>query len=381
MNRNRNRILSFAISTAAMVCVCQTGDVRPARGEEARPAVITSAAADPAVAAALTAEEKAKVIDGVLKNLNEAYVFPETAKKMESALRERHKKGEYDAVADGKAFADALTDHLRAVSKDGHLRVSYSEKPLPAEASGGPQGPPLGEERARIRQDMGRFNYGFEKVERLPGNVGYLNLRGFFPPDMAGETCAAAMTFLAHTNALILDLRYNGGGEPAMVALVCSYLFDEGEEVHLNDIYDRPEDATRQYWTLPSVPGKRLGRRPDVYVLTSKRTFSGAEECAYNLKNTKRATIIGETTGGGAHPGGPRRVNDHFSVWVPTGRAISPVTKTNWEGTGVTPDVAVPADQALKAAHKMALEKEIARAKDDPERAEALRKALADLGQ
>ena len=105
-----------------------------------------------------------------------------------------------------------------------------------------------------------------------------------------------------------------------------------------------------------NVPGKKFVAK-DVYVLTSKRTFSAAEEFTYNLQTQKRATIVGETTGGGAHPGGPQPINDHFAVWVPSGRAANPVTKTNWEGTGVKPDIEVPADQALKTAHLAALKK------------------------
>jgi C-terminal processing protease CtpA/Prc len=125
------------------------------------------------------------------------------------------------------------------------------------------------------------------------------------------------------------------------------------------------------------VPGRRYTGK-EVYVLTSKRTFSGAEEFTYNLKNLKRATIVGETTGGGAHPGGTRRVTDHFAVWVPSGRAINPITKTNWEGTGVTPDIAVPADQALATAHVAALKHLKEQATDSDER-KGLEDALRDV--
>jgi C-terminal processing protease CtpA/Prc len=165
------------------------------------------------------------------------------------------------------------------------------------------------------------------------------------------------MNFLNGTDALIIDMRSNGGGNPAMVALVCSYLFGP-EPVHLNDLYWREGNRTDEFWTKKEVAGRRYLNK-DVYVLTSKRTFSGAEEFTYNLKNLKRATIIGETTGGGAHPGGGFRISEHFGMFVPTGRAISPITKTNWEGTGVTPDVAVPADQALLVARLMALKKSV----------------------
>ncbi|MDP8979977.1 MAG: S41 family peptidase [Acidobacteriota bacterium] len=203
---------------------------------------------------------------------------------------------------------------------------------------------------------MARNNFGFEKVERLQGNIGYLDLRGFMEAQWGSETAVAAMNFLANTDALIIDLRQNGGGDPAMVALITSYLFSPGEEVHLNDLYWRPSNETHQWWTLPYVPGRRYANKP-VYVLTSNRTFSAAEEFTYNLKNLKRATIIGETTGGGAHPGGMERLSEHFMAFLPSGRAINPISKTNWEGTGVTPDVAVPAADALTTATAAALRK------------------------
>jgi C-terminal processing protease CtpA/Prc len=184
---------------------------------------------------------------------------------------------------------------------------------------------------------------------------------------------------------VIIDLRQNGGGAPSMVALLCSYLFGP-EPVHLNDLYSRPDDSTHQWWTFPHLPGQRLEGRP-VYVLTSKRTFSAAEEFTYNLKSLKRATIVGETTGGGAHPGGTQRITEHFAMFVPSGRAINPITKTNWEGTGVTPDVPVAAARALQSAHLAALQKIRAnlaqRQKDsqkaDPARLDQLQKAIERL--
>jgi C-terminal processing protease CtpA/Prc len=206
-----------------------------------------------------------------------------------------------------------------------------------------------------MRRTMAQTNFGFEKLERLAGNIGYLDLRGFPPPQMMGDTAAAAMTFLANMEALIIDLRQNGGGSPDAVALMASYLMGP-QPARLNDIYDRPSNQTHQYWTLPYVPGKRLADK-DVYLLTSNRTFSAAEDFTYGLKNLKRVTIVGEVTGGGAHPGGPRRINDHFFVGVPSGRSISVVTNTDWEGVGVEPDVKVPAERALATAHLMALEK------------------------
>jgi C-terminal processing protease CtpA/Prc len=174
----------------------------------------------------------------------------------------------------------------------------------------------------------------------------------FADPAVCGRTVAAAMDFVAHTDAVIFDLRDNGGGDPQMVALIATYLFD-GKE-HLNDLYDRKSDKTTQFWTQPSVPGTKVGGAKPVYVLTSSRTFSGAEEFSYDLKNLKRATIVGETTGGGAHPVRGMRVDDHFMVGVPFARAVNPVSKTDWEGTGVEPDVPAKAADALETAQKLA---------------------------
>src|SRR5260370_19281796 len=162
------------------------------------------------------------------------------------------------------------------------------------------------------------------------------------------------MSFLANVDAIIFDLRENGGGAPKMVAMISSYLFDK--PTHLNDLYNRKDDFATQYWTLPYVPGTMLADKP-AFVLTSKSTFSGAEEFTYNLKNLKRATIVGETTGGGAHPVSGQRIDDHFMIGVPFARAVNPITKTNWEGTGVEPDVKVPAADALATAQKLAAEK------------------------
>lgn len=302
----------------------------------------------------IDAATRTQVIDAILKRLNDSYVFPDIAKKMELSIRERITKKEYDQITSAKQFATTLTNDLQAVSHDKHLRVRYSNEAIPER---GPQREPTAEEREQRRRDLTYMNHGFAKVERLRGNIGYLEFLNFMDEELGADTVAAAMNFVNGTDALIIDMRNNGGGNPAMVALVCSYLFGP-EPVHLNDLYWREGNRTDEFWTRKDLSGKRYLNK-DVYVLTSNRTFSGAEEFTYNLKNLKRATIIGETTGGGAHPGGFFRVNEHFGMFVPTGRAISPITKTNWEGTGVTPDISVPADQALLVARLMALKKSL----------------------
>jgi C-terminal processing protease CtpA/Prc len=165
------------------------------------------------------------------------------------------------------------------------------------------------------------------------------------------------MSFVANSDALIVDLRDNGGGDPKMVQYLCSYLFSK--PTHINDLWERKSGKTEEYWTSATVPGKRFGDDKPVFVLTSKRTFSGAEEYTYDVKNQKRATVVGETTGGGAHPVSGHRADEHFMIGVPGARAINPVTHTNWEGTGVEPDVKVPAADALTTAQKLATEKKV----------------------
>jgi retinol-binding protein 3 len=298
----------------------------------------------------IDAATRAKVVDGAVAALNDTYVFPDAAKKMEEAVRAHQKKGDYDSIADGDDFAKRLTDDFQAVSHDRHLHVMFSPAPLPDFDSQKPDS----KREAEKRKEMERMNCGFNKAELLEGNVGYLKFDFFADPAVCGPTVVAAMNFLANVDAIIFDLRENGGGDPKMVAFVSSYLF--AGRTHLNDLWTRQGDVTEQFWTDPYVPGKRLDGKP-AFVLTSKNTFSGGEEFTNNLKVLKRATIVGETTGGGAHPVRPHRITDNFAIGVPFARAINPVTHTNWEGTGVEPDVKVSAADALNTAKKLAAEK------------------------
>lgn len=316
----------------------------------------------------LDAAQKKAVVDEIATLFNKNYIFAEAARKVEAALRAELAAGGFDEAAAAPDFARAVAGVILEVTKDRHTGFSYS--PDMAENIRRLTG--RSEEEARqVRErqlEQGRRdNFGFRRVERLPGNVGYLEFRVFESPAAAGPTAVAAMNFLAYCDAIIFDLRQNGGGDPAQIQLISSYLFDE--PVHLNDLYSRASDSTENYWTLPYVPGARASKA-DVYVLTSGRTFSGAEEFSYNLKNLKRATIIGETTGGGAHPTNTLIVQRDFLLRVPIARAVNPVSKTNWEGTGVEPDVAVPAAEAFERAYALAIEKLNARAGTPERRAE-----------
>jgi retinol-binding protein 3 len=316
--------------------------------------------------APVDAATRSAVIEKLTQTLEEKYVDADKGRTVGAHVRQSLAAGTYNDAANAVAFGEAVTRDLQSLGIDRHLRVRFDPQvfALASDTTSGTAGLPP-EEIKRLARD----NFGFEKVEILMGNVGYLNLRGFMQPDFAGPTAVAAMNFLGNSDALIIDLRQNGGGTPAMIQFITSYLF-AGERQHLNDFYTREGEHTTQFWTLPYVPGNRLANVP-VYVLTSKRTFSAAEEFTYDLQNLKRATIVGETTGGGAHPGGWFPLTDGFVAFVSTGKAVNPVTKTNWEGIGVKPDIEVPQAEALRVAHAEAL-KAIAAKETDPEQKTSL---------
>jgi hypothetical protein len=295
---------------------------------------------------AIDSTTRRRVIEGAIALMNEWYVFPDVATRLADTLRARQRRGDYHSVGTGPAFAAVLTAHVREVSHDRHASVSYSPKPvtpaLPGVTADGAE---------QYRRQMEAANCGFVKVERLPGNVGYVKFNFFGGPVVCSSTIGAAMTFVANTDALIIDLRENTGGSPKTVALIASYLFSK--PTHLNDLWTRKTDSTAQFWTVAEVPGTRLRDSARVYLLTSGATFSGGEEFAYDLQSLKRGVVVGERTGGGAHPVSSRLIDEHFSIGVPYARAINPMTRTNWEDVGVQPDVAAPAADALAAAQRL----------------------------
>lgn len=317
--------------------------------------------ADPALQAPMTSAQKKTVVEGLAAKLAKNYVFPEVAQKTGDAIKAKLAKGGYDGAGTRKAFMELLSEDLRTFGNDRHFRVGFDPEFKEDEDD---DKPPTAREREEGRAISARRGYGIAKAEILPGNVGLLDLRGFGPTEFVGQALSSAMTLLSGTDAFILDLRQNGGGSPETVAYLCSYFFDEGDSRHLNDIYNRPKDATRQYWTS-NVPGVRYGGAKPVWVLTSSRTFSGGEECAYDFQTQKRATLVGEVTGGGANPGGGVTLGEGFIAFVPTGKAVNPITKTNWEHVGVKPDVAAPAADAQRQAHVAAL-KQLAEKETDP---------------
>jgi hypothetical protein len=315
--------------------------------------------------ATVSENEQDEVIAKISALLRSNYVLPEIGDSVSAQLLVSHEQGEYSGIRSSKEFAARLDADLTAWSGDKHLGVVHDPewvKQLRAEEA---EDAYLTEEM--VAEERAR-NFGFKRMEILDGNVGYLDLRIFFHPKYAGATAVAAMNLLSDCDAVIIDLRRNGGGWGHMVALLCSYFLDNEEVVHLNSVYSRPEDQYYQSWTSPYVPGRIMVNTP-LYILTSKSTFSAAEEFCYNLKYLERAEIIGERTRGGAHPISSRVLDDNLILILPEWTSVHPVTKDNWEGVGVEPDIEVAADQAFEVAYIRALEELRGSTKFDEKRA------------
>jgi hypothetical protein len=309
------------------------------------PAPATAAAAAPQPG--LTRADIRQVVDGITQRLSQSYILQEMAEQMVKSLQAHRDMGDYDGLTEGAALAGRLTNDLQSLSHDRHLRVEFADFKLPLEEGG-----PSEQETQEYRKELDRTNCGFQRADILPGNIGYVQVNYFGAPDQCASTAATAMKFVSKTEAIIFDMRQNHGGDPAMVALLASYLFDH--PTHLDDLFNRRENKTTQYWATPDKVSDRMPTQP-VYVLTSRWSFSGAEQFCYDLHNLGRATLIGEKTGGAAHPTRNRRINDHFLIAMPEYRYINSVTRTDWEGEGVTPDVPAAPWNALQVAEKLAL--------------------------
>ena len=285
---------------------------------------------------------RSRVIGQVGVLLDRFHVDPKVGKTLSAAVRKRAARGDYRTLTYGDELATKLTKDLREIGSDQHLEVRFSYVIQPAEV---PARDPFADSRLRSA------NCGFEKVEHLRPNIGYLKFNFFGDPEICVPTASAAMNFLADSDVLIFDLRDNNGGRGGVGAFIASYLF--AGRTHLGDNFRRADNVTTEEWTLPYVPGRKFIDKP-VFVLISQRTFSAGEGFAYVLKDLKRATLIGETTVGGSGTIEFKPIDDHFTLVVPTGRVMSPVTKTEWAGTGVVPDVKVPEAEALDEALKRA---------------------------
>lgn len=305
---------------------------------------LASAQTAPAAAApdpVFDAAAKSQAIAAATKLLTDNYVFPDVGAEAAALLTQNLAAGKYDAIATPADFAAQLTIDLQALTHDKHLNVFSLGQPLP----GAPMGPP---------PPMGF--YGFAKVDRLKGNIGYIVLNRFPPKDLSKLGADKAMALVASTDALIIDLRTNYGGDPHSVAYLDSFFFDGKSPVHLDDILHRKPGTTdfdrEAYFTEPT-PVSYAGK--PVYLITSHDTFSGGEGFAYELQAQKRAMVVGEVTAGGAHPVEIHPIAPGLGLMVPVARSENPVTHSNWEGKGVQPDIAVSADQGFAAAYGAAV--------------------------
>ena len=304
--------------------------------------------------AAFDKATKTEVVSKTGEVLAARYIYPDRADQAKAKIEAALVAGDYDDITEPAAFAQRLTDDLQSITNDKHMRVSYQGGPRPPVAQKTPPTPPS------------RSSGGFARVDRLRGNIGYLKVIGFPPASVFNAVADDAMRQLADTDALIIDMRDNRGGSPETVAYLVSFLFDPAKSVHVNSIVYRKastqEFTTTEFWTKP-IASPYLNK--PVYVLTSKRTFSGGEEFIYDVQALKRASIYGETTGGGANPGGGFPVGPRFTIFVPNGRAENPITKTNWEGVGVVPDNPMDEKLAFQAAMNDAVTGLLARKRGD----------------
>lgn len=294
------------------------------------------------------------LIEEVRALVDAHYVFPDVATEISQVLSAALADGRYgsdEPPIDEKTLALAVTADLQSTNGDKHLRLLYHAEPMLERQHGDDA-----EEYAAMTRWADRTCGGVASAQRLPGNVGYLDLQPLlFPAAICGEGMSAAMGYVSSCDALIVDLRNCLGGEPTMVVYIYSYLWSH-EPVELTGLYERTGNRIKQSWTLPYVAGRRFGATKPVYVLTSATTFSGGEQLGYDLQQHGRATIIGEVTRGGAHAREGFRVHPHLEVTIPVARAVHPITGGNWEGTGVVPDIEVSAARARESAYQLALE-------------------------
>jgi hypothetical protein len=280
-----------------------------------------------------------QAIDSLVMELNQHYVFPDTAKQIEILLRKRQQDGKYAALSNGTRFAAQLTADMASVARDKHMKVRFSPRFLEADREPDmASAPPSGKS-------------GIDEVGRLTPAIGYLRISAFPPPSLVAQKYASAMNTLSDTDALVIDVRDHRGGSPQSVALLISYFVDQ--RTRLNDIWSRDSGQTEQFWTEDRLDGKRYGGKKPIMILAGPRTGSAGEDFTYTMQALKRATIIGEPTWGGAHPVASYRLSGHFYADIPNSRSISPITHTNWEGTGVKPDIAAPQDDALEVARNL----------------------------
>lgn len=306
----------------------------------------------------LTAEVKKQTIVDLSALLAERYAYKEIGQRLKELLQQNLKAGKYDAYDSPLEFSLAVTSDLRSLNSDRHLALDFSPQAQTANTNNPaqPQPPLTPEEQAKRASQFNRqMNFGFKKVQFLNGNVGYLKLDYFDSYlDYSSPVADASLGFFKNSDALIVDLRENGGGSGQMVNYIAGFFFKE--RMLAGTSYNRLTDQTTEEFITPQPKEKQLPEM-DLYILTSKATVSAAEALAYNLKYLKGAKVIGEQSAGAANPGRVTRLNNLFTAFIPNRHGMNIVTGTNWEGTGVPVDIVCPAEDALRVARIEALKK------------------------
>ena len=309
--------------------------------------LLLSLASHAAPEAPLTLQQRSRAIEDIAREFERIYFLPEVGERVADDLRTRLRRGEYDRITSSRKLAEVLSRHIDAICKDSHTEVAYFEEDQLADMPS--VDPALAKQRAEQRHArMVAANFGFALPQRLDGNIALIRFDGFERAEDAAAFIRQLMSDTADASAIVFDLRTNTGGASDLIPVLASYLFDE-QPVHLFDQSNRHLGTYEENWTDPQTAGKRFGSRKPVYILTSKDTFSAAENFAYTLQQLGRARVVGERTAGGAHGAFGRPVTSHLEPMIATKRTIHAVTKGDWSG-GVVPDIPVRAGAALDAA-------------------------------
>ena len=307
-----------------------------------------------------TAAGKEALIDTIATLVENRFVLADRARAFADSLRSRYASGLYDDLSTPAAFAEAVTADLREITSDSHFLMRVVEASDVGERAQSALHHPV-----RLFRLSRREHLGFARLEWMEGNIGYLDLRRFYPISESKQMVDGAIRFLSGADAVIIDLRENGGGAGESLPYLTRYFLPYGTQ--LTGYYSRESDFLTEFWTPREAGGPLLSDVP-LFLLTSERTFSAAEMFAYDMKVRGRATLVGSATGGGAHSVDLFQLDDGFEIYISTARAINPVTNGNWEGVGVIPDVVVSADVALDTA--LALARSAGRQYREPKDAE-----------
>ncbi|HUU04346.1 MAG TPA: S41 family peptidase [Patescibacteria group bacterium] len=312
--------------------------------------------------------DKKALIKAVCERIEKIYAFTENIKKTCDLLKSNLEQGAYAKYTSPREFASRLNEDLEIVTHDKHFGISYDPKQAAEMAEQAKTSENYAFYTPQLVRQYRRMNYGFKELKILEGNVGYLDLRDFFPLKWVADSAVAAMNFLANCDAVIIDLRFNGGGEDLTVNFLLSYFLDSSEStITFNTNYTRFNNSYYQATTWPYVPGKTLYHMP-LYLLTSKTSFSGAEAFAFRLKNLQRATLVGETTRGGANPVEIQEIGRKYVIYIPSSKSVGSMTAADWEGVGVKPDIEVEASEALTVAHLEAIKALSAKSGDEKDK-------------